>query len=267
MVIFEFNISKHGTPRNLGWCFRIVCMFFSHGFAESYLRFPQTTEIEGKAIAAISCSTPSVGAFLHDISSFQPPFILLVQPKRLEVFWKHKQKRKDVIPIVLSLEMPGRHGADVSWDVFWVPIITRSCRLIGATLGFDMDDLFSFKCMEWAQFQQIVSSCLQVSSFWSTKLLCIAAYIQKQNSRSHRWRVPPLNSDCCEKRAWFVGGVQSVVHISLDVLKTPDKAGRIFFVYQLQAADWKTTWEIYNNLDLRSICKLPMLPWIVGIDL
>lgn len=40
----------------------------------------------------------------------------------LEVFWKHKQKRKDVIPIVLSLEMPGVQSVvHISLDVLKTP--------------------------------------------------------------------------------------------------------------------------------------------------
>ena len=127
----EFNISKHGTPRNLGWC-RIVCMFFPMGLQRVIWDFSRLQKSKGKltaiAIAAISFSNqtllhllghPSM-IFLHS----SHPFIFLgfrfsVFPTGFvtenavsEVFWKHKQKRKDVIPIVLSLEMPGSYGAD-----------------------------------------------------------------------------------------------------------------------------------------------------------
>ena len=264
MVIFEFYISKHGTPETLDAV--KLFAFFSHGFAESYLRFAQTTEIEWKAIAAHSASLihllgHSSMIFLHS----SHPFIFLVQPKRLEVFWKHKQKRKDVIPIVVE---PG--NARQTWG---------RC-FMGCFVGTNHHQIMSFNRRNpwvwhgWFVFFQMHG----VGTISTDSIFMPAGFMLLIYEAALYWgfftetklsfpplKDSPLNSDCCEKRALFVGGVQSVVHISLDVLKTPDKAGRLFFVYQLKAADWPTTSEIYDHLDLRSICQLPMLPWIVGI--
>ena len=156
------------------------------------------------------------GLFRHFNHFSTPDLCQRFIPTSLQVFWKHKQKRKDVIPIVLSLEMPGNygpgesHGYQSSQHVF-----NRE------TLRFDM--MFCVFQMHGAGAigtDTVASHEKMVHPFnLPSRFVLGLIYTNKTLATVEE----PFNSDSSQRAC---RGVQSVVHISLDVLKTPDKAGR-----------------------------------------